>query len=108
MAEVAEGIGEATNNVAEYKACIAGLRRALELGGTHVLVRSDSHLMVEQAAGRYRVKNPGLQVLHRELRQVAGEFSGGVSFEHVRREYNTAADKLANKGVDDWLAANRR
>lgn len=105
LAEIAEGIGVTTNNVAEYKACIAGLRRALELGATDVLVRADSHLMVEQASGRYRVKNPGLQVLHRELRDLVGEFPGTVSFEHVRREFNKAADKLANKGLDEWLAA---
>jgi hypothetical protein len=47
-------------------------------------------------------------VLHRELRELVREFPGTVSFEHVRREFNKAADKLANKGLDEWLARRQR
>ena len=61
LAEVAEGIGVATNNVAEYTAAIEGLRRAAELGASEVLLRSDSRLLIEQLSGRFRVKNPTLQ-----------------------------------------------
>jgi probable phosphoglycerate mutase len=103
VAEVAEGIGVATNNVAEYTAAIRGLERARELGATHVLLRSDSRLLIEQLAGRWKVKNPTLQRLHHEARSLIKEFEE-VRFEHVRRERNVEADALANRGVDEWLA----
>jgi probable phosphoglycerate mutase len=103
IAEIAEGIGVATNNVAEYTAAIRGLERARELGATHVLLRSDSRLLIEQLAGRWRVKNPALQRLHHEARSLIKEFEE-VRFEHVRRERNVEADALANRGVEDWLA----
>jgi len=102
LAEIAEGIGVATNNVAEYKAAIAGLGRAAELGGRRILVRSDSRLLVEQLKGRWRVKNATLIVLHTEARKLAKTFDS-VSYEHVPRELNKHADRLANRGVDDWL-----
>jgi ribonuclease H / adenosylcobalamin/alpha-ribazole phosphatase len=103
VAEVAEGIGVATNNVAEYTAAIRGLERARELGATRVLLRSDSRLLIEQLAGRWKVKNATLQVLHHEARSLAKRFEE-VRFEHVRRERNVQADALANRGVDEWLA----
>jgi len=103
VAEVAEGIGVATNNVAEYTAAIRGLERARELGATRVLLRSDSRLLIEQLAGRWKVKNPTLQRLHQEARSLIREFEQ-VRFEHVRRERNVEADALANRGVDEWLA----
>jgi len=99
LAEVAEGLGIATNNVAEYTAVIRGLERASELGATDVLLRSDSQLLINQLTGRYRVKSPHLQPLHRRVRQLASAF-GSIEFEHVRRERNTEADRLANEGVD--------
>ena len=102
---LAEGIGPATNNVAEYRAAIAGLRLAGELGARRVLLRADSRLLIEQLAGRYRVKNPTLQKLHREARALIGSFEE-VSLEHVPREANADADALANQGVDTWLAEN--
>jgi ribonuclease H / adenosylcobalamin/alpha-ribazole phosphatase len=103
VAEVAEGIGVATNNVAEYTAAIRGLERARELGATRVLLRSDSRLLIEQLAGRWKVKNATLQVLHHEARSLIKVFEE-VRFEHVRRERNVQADALANRGVDEWLA----
>jgi ribonuclease HI len=103
LAEIAHGIGVATNNVAEYRAAIAGLERARDLGATDVLLRSDSHLLIEQLAGRYRVKNPTLQRLNHDARKLLGEFPS-VRLQHVPRERNTRADELANRGVDDWLA----
>lgn len=104
LAEVAEGIGETTNNVAEYTAVIRGLERAQELGACDVLVRSDSQLLINQLTGLYRVKTPHLQPLHRRVRRLAADFDS-IEFEHVRRERNTEADRLANEGVDAWLAA---
>jgi ribonuclease HI len=102
--EIAEGIGVATNNVAEYTAALRGLERAKELGATEVALRSDSRLLIEQLAGRFKVKNPTLKRLHTEVRSVASAFDR-VTFEHVRRERNVDADRLANAGVDAWLEA---
>ena len=104
LAEIAEGLGVATNNVAEYTAAILGLERAAELGATDVLLRSDSRLLVEQLAGRFKVKNAVLQQLHARAKAIAGGFAR-IRYEHVPRERNTAADALANAGVDAWLAA---
>jgi ribonuclease HI len=103
VAEVAEGIGIATNNVAEYRAALAGLEAAREAGARSVHLRADSRLLIEQLAGRFRVKNPTLVRLHQQVRDVLQGFDE-VSFEHVRREKNRHADRLANRGVDDWLA----
>jgi ribonuclease HI len=103
VAEAGEGIGIATNNVAEYRAAIRGLELAAEAGASSVLLRSDSRLLIEQLAGRFRVKNPTLIRLHAEVRKVLPRFDQ-VSFEHVPRELNRHADRLANRGVDEWLA----
>jgi ribonuclease HI len=103
VAEIAKGIGVATNNVAEYTAAIEGLARAKELGATEVLLRSDSRLMIEQLAGRFKVKNPTLQRLHAEVRAWASTFER-IAYEHIPREFNKDADRLANAGVDEWLA----
>jgi ribonuclease HI len=107
LARVSEGIGVATNNVAEYRAVVAGLQCAAEAGATHVLLRSDSKLLIEQLAGRFRVKNPTLVRLHGEVRAILGRFED-VQFEHIPRELNRDADKLANAGVDAWLAGPGR
>jgi ribonuclease HI len=103
LATIARGIGVATNNVAEYRAVIEGLRRAAELGAQHVILRSDSRLLMEQLAGRFRVKHPTLQVLHHEARGLLEGFRR-FRLEHVPRERNKEADRLANQGVDEWLA----
>ena len=102
LAEVGLGIGTATNNVAEYRAAIEGLRRARELGAVDVLLRSDSKLLVEQLAGRFKVRNPRLAELHAQVRELAASFRS-IRYEHVPRELNRAADRLANVGVDAWL-----
>ena len=102
VAEIAEAIGPATNNVAEYTAAIVGLREAKKRKARRVLVRSDSRLLVEQLSGRFRVKNPTLQRLHTEARGLVRGFER-VDFEHVPREDNADADRLANEAVDAWL-----
>ncbi len=107
LAELAEGIGVATNNVAEYRAALEGLRKAKELGARKVLLRSDSRLLIEQLAGRFRVKNPTLVRLHGEVRTVERQLQG-VTYEHIPRELNRDADRLANLGVDQWLAGPGR
>lgn len=105
LAEVAEGLGRATNNVAEYTAVIRGLERAQELGAAEVLLRSDSQLLINQLTGRYQVKSPHLRPLHRRVRELAEAFDS-IDYEHVRRERNIEADRLANQGVDDWLGSH--
>jgi ribonuclease HI len=105
--EIAEGIGPATNNVAEYRAAIAGLRAAADRGAGTVLLRSDSRLLIEQLAGRFRVKNPTLQRLHQEARAEMKRFRE-VGLEHVPRKLNADADRLANAGIDEWLAGGGR
>ena len=106
LAEIAGGLGETTNNVAEYTAAIEGLKKARELGAARVLLRSDSQLLINQLTGRYRVKSAHLVPLHRELRALAVGFDD-ITYEHVRRERNTEPDRLANEGVDAWLDARR-
>jgi ribonuclease HI len=105
--QVAKGIGVATNNVAEYSAALEGLRHAAELGAKKLILRSDSKLLIEQLSGRWRVKNPTLIRLHAEVRALLGRFDS-VAFEHVPRELNRSADRLANRGVDEWLAGPGR
>jgi ribonuclease HI len=102
VAEIAEAIGPATNNVAEYRAAIEGLRMAKKKRAKQVLLRSDSRLLVEQLAGRFRVKNPTLQRLHTEARKLIRQFDK-VDLEHVPREENADADRLANEAVDAWM-----
>jgi ribonuclease HI len=106
LAEIAEGIGETTNNVAEYTAALEGLRRAADLGADEVELRSDSRLLVEQLSGRYRVKSSHLRPLHAAVLAEARRI-GRAEFRHVPRAQNTHADRLANVGVDAWLAARR-
>ena len=106
LAEVAEGLGETTNNVAEYTAVIRGLEEAQKLGVRDVLLRSDSQLLINQLTGRYRVKASHLQPLHRRVLELIKRFDR-VELEHVPRERNAAADALANLGVDRWLADGR-
>ena len=106
LAEVAEGLGETTNNVAEYTAVIRGLEEAKRLGAHEVLLRSDSQLLINQLTARYRVKAPHLQPLHRRVRALLAAFAK-VDLEHVPRERNVEADRLANLGVDRWLAEGR-
>ncbi len=97
--EVCESIGVATNNVAEYRGLLAALEWARAHGCRRVHVRSDSLLLVQQMLGRYRVKSPGLQPLHAKAQLLASEI-GHVGFEHVRRELNANADRLANTAMD--------
>ncbi len=95
----AKFLGKTTNNQAEYKAVILGLERAVVLGATHVEVVADSELLIKQARGEYRVKNPDLQIRFAELKAFERQLPR-VSYRHVRREFNKAADALANEAMD--------
>jgi ribonuclease HI len=97
--EFSESIGVSTNNVAEYRGLLAALQWARTHGASTVHVRSDSLLLVQQMLGNYKVKHPGLQPLYAKARLLARDI-GRVSFEHVRREANKHADRLANAAMD--------
>jgi ribonuclease HI len=99
LAAHGERIGVATNNVAEYRALIAGLEKALELGVDDVDVLSDSELLVKQMTGEYRVKNEALKELTEKATRLARKL-GDVSYTAVRREHNELADRLVNEALD--------
>jgi broad specificity phosphatase PhoE/ribonuclease HI len=100
LAEVAEGIGVASNNVAEYRGLLAGLRAAAAIPDvSSVEVRMDSKLVVEQMSGRWQVKHPDMRVLRREAAALVADLPS-VSFTHMRREFNKHADRLANEAMD--------
>ncbi|MGH4019980.1 MAG: bifunctional RNase H/acid phosphatase [Pseudonocardiaceae bacterium] len=99
LVEVSDGLGTATNNVAEYSGLIAGLRAAVELGAETVDVRMDSKLVVEQMSGRWRVKQPHLQPLAGQAAALARRL-GKVSYSWIPRARNAHADRLANEAMD--------
>jgi ribonuclease HI len=100
IVELKESLGIATNNVAEYNGLLAALRWALAHGISQLHVRSDSELLVKQMKGEYRVKNAGLLPLYEDARSLVRRI-GPVRFEHVRRELNQDADRLANEAMDE-------
>lgn len=95
-------IGEATNNVAEYRALLLALRKAKGLRPRKVMVFSDSELLVRQLRGEYRVKSPELQKLHRLSLSLLASFPF-FQIEHIGREQNRRADELANLAIDRAL-----
>jgi ribonuclease HI len=98
VAIISQAIGVATNNVAEYRAVIAGLEKALKLGATEIEVRSDSELMVRQLSGRYKVKAPGLLPLYLKASEYLLKFRK-VTLKNIPRELNAEADALANEAL---------
>jgi ribonuclease HI len=97
--ELYGGLGIATNNVAEYNGLLAALTWAVDHGHRKVQIRADSELLVKQMRGEYRVKHPGLQPLAARARLLVARLAD-VTFQHVRREQNTEADRLSNLGMD--------
>jgi ribonuclease HI len=93
-------IGEATNNVAEYRAVLLGLELARELGAREVEVVNDSELVARQIGGQYRVKHPGLQPLYQEAMETLRSFDRW-SVRSVRRAHNERADELVNEALDE-------
>jgi ribonuclease H / adenosylcobalamin/alpha-ribazole phosphatase len=99
LAAHGEAIGVATNNVAEYRALVAGLAKALEVGADDVEVVSDSELLVKQMTGDYRVKNPALIELSLQAAALARRL-GRVRYRAVKRAENELADRLVNEALD--------
>jgi ribonuclease HI len=99
LAEFGEALALTTNNVAEYTAVIRALERAADLGARRAHVKMDSQLVVRQLNGAYRVKHPDMLPLYRRVLELIQRFDE-VTFEHVPREENTEADRLANQALD--------
>jgi ribonuclease HI len=99
VAEATEDLGEATNNVAEYRALLLGLARARELGATEVEVVNDSELVARQVTGEYKVKHAGLKPLHEQARAALDGFARW-SIRSVPRADNADADRLVNQTLD--------
>lgn len=106
LAEIGLYVGIASNNVAEYKAMIAGVSKAIALDPDAAIhVRMDSKLVVEQMSGRWKIKHPDMADLAAEAR---GILSGTpVSFEWIPRAENSRADKLANEAMDTKVSFER-
>lgn len=100
--ELGETIGEATNNVAEYKALLRGIALAAAQGASEVELIGDSELVVRQVEGRYKVKNAGIKPLHEEVKRALADFDSW-SIAHVRRAENADADRLVNQALDGVL-----
>lgn len=99
LAEIGVYLGVATNNVAEYRGMVEGIRRALEIDPTAALhVRMDSQLVVEQMSGRWKIKHPDMRELATEARDLIGHRS--VTFEWIPRAENARADAIANRAMD--------
>ena len=102
LAEMGETIGEATNNVAEYRALLRGIELAGEHGATELELIGDSELVVRQVEGKYKVKNAGIKPLHAEVKRALAPFDSW-SIHHVRRAENADADRLVNQALDGVL-----
>ena len=99
LAELSKYLGHATNNVAEYEGLLAALSYALEHNHRRLKIITDSELMARQISGQYKVKNPNLKVLYDRARTLIAKFDA-FRIEHVRREHNREADRLANEAMD--------
>ncbi len=99
LEEVGETIGEATNNVAEYKALLRGIELAAAHDAEELELVGDSELVVRQVEGRYKVKHAGMKKLHEEVKQALRGFDSW-SIRHVRRAENADADRLVNEALD--------
>jgi len=92
---ISQGIGRTTNNQAEYRAVIAALEKAIELGAKQVDISLDSQLVVRQISGKYRVKNAALKPLYQQVKHLQSLLEG-FTITHIPRQQNTEADNLAN------------
>ena len=99
VAEIAEPLGRATNNVAEWTAVRLALEEARRLGATHVDLRMDSELVARQIIGMYKVKHPDLKPIHAAVMNLLGELDG-YTVGHVPRALNADADRLSNVAID--------
>ena len=100
LVSLSDYLGIATNNVAEYRALLECLKLAREIQCSHLIVHSDSELMVRQISGSYKVKDAGLKSYFAEVQQLLATARFTFDIRHVAREENKAADELANRGIN--------
>jgi ribonuclease HI len=100
VARISRRIGTTTNNQAEYRAVITALEKAVSLGVQHVILKSDSELVVKQINGRYKIKNAALRPLYQEVVGLTGSLES-ITVSYIPRAQNAEADALANKALDD-------
>ncbi|MHB8137139.1 MAG: ribonuclease HI family protein [Smithellaceae bacterium] len=98
--EGSQYLGHCTNNIAEYKALIMGLKGAKAYGCKNLEIYLDSELLANQINGSYKVKNENLKILMQEVRGLMDAFVS-VQVKHVLRCHNAQADKLANQAIDE-------
>jgi ribonuclease HI len=98
--QVGETIGQATNNVAEYRALLRGIELAAAHGADEVELIGDSELIVRQIEGRYKVKHADMKELHAQAKKMLAGFDSW-SIRHVKRAQNADADKLVNQALDN-------
>lgn len=103
LREYGETIGIATNNIAEYRALIAGLKMAQEFCPNHLVCHLDSELVVKQLNGEYRVKMESFQKLIEEILELKSHYPQ-ITFVHIPREQNNRADALVNRALDELEA----
>ncbi|MFH1360337.1 MAG: ribonuclease HI family protein [Candidatus Omnitrophota bacterium] len=100
---ISQYIGQVTNNIAEYTACIYGLQEALMLGAQNIKVFTDSELLYQQIVGRYKINNPNLKFLHAMIMHLCKGFER-IEFKQIPREKNQEADKLASEAIKNEQA----
>ena len=103
LTSIADYVGTATNNVAEYRALLNGLEAARDLGATEVEVLMDSKLVVEQMSGRWKIKHPDMKELALKAQAIARDFDA-ISYTWIPRAENSEADALANQAMDAGAA----
>ena len=101
IATISKRLGPTTNNQAEYRAIVAALEKALTLGARHVVVKSDSELVVKQINGLYKIKNAALRPLYVAAVRLIGSLDS-FSISYIPRSQNAAADALANQALDGF------
>jgi probable phosphoglycerate mutase len=107
VTELYGALPHATNNVAEYAGLVAALRWCVDQGAARLTIKSDSLLLVQQMRGHYKVKSEGLKPLHGQAKLLAARI-GRVTYEHIPREQNKEADRLANQAMDELAASADR
>jgi ribonuclease HI len=102
IAEYNEFIGDSTNNLAEYMALKKALKMASIMNDDEITILSDSELVVKQRTDNYKVRSKRLKTVSREISNLEKNFKW-VSYRHIPREENRAADYLANKSIDEYV-----
>ena len=99
-------LGRTTNNVAEYCGLLYGMDMAMKMNCEDLVVRGDSQLVLQQVQGRWKVREPKLKLLFNKIQLMIPSFAN-IIFEHVRRDINVRADKLANEALDELLLSEQ-